>query len=145
MPKRSAHTSWTGGLQDGTGRVALTSSGVGVFDVSFPKRAAEDADGTTSPEELIAAAHSSCYSMSLTGAIARAGATPIGLEVDATVSLDADPAGGFRISTIALRVVGQVDGMDADAFQAAAETAKANCPVSKALTGTTITLEASLA
>ncbi len=145
MPKRSAHTSWTGGLQDGTGRVAFVSSGQGVFDVSFPKRAAEDADGVTSPEELIAAAHSACYSMSLTGAIARAGATPVGLEVDATVSLDPDPAGGFRISSVALRVVGQVDGLDAEGFALAAETAKANCPVSKALTGTTITLEASLA
>ena len=60
MPKRSAHTSWTGGLQDGLGRVTLSSSGVGAYDISFPRRAADDAEGTTSPEELIAAAYASC-------------------------------------------------------------------------------------
>ena len=76
MPTRKARTTWTGGLQDGSGRVELVSSGAGTFDVSFPKRAAEDADGTTSPEELIAAAHAACYSMALSNAIATAGALP---------------------------------------------------------------------
>ena len=76
MPTRTARTTWTGGLQDGTGEVELVSSGVATFDVSFPKRAAEEADGTTSPEELIAAAHSACYSMALSGGIAAAGGTP---------------------------------------------------------------------
>lgn len=145
MPKRSAHTSWTGGLQDGTGRVSLTSSGVGEYDVSFPKRAADEADGTTSPEELIAAAHSACYAMQLSALIARANATPKGLEVDATVSLDPDPAGGFQISTIALVVRGSVEGLDDEAFKKVADEAKAQCPVSKALTGTSITLDAALA
>jgi osmotically inducible protein OsmC len=145
MPTRSAHTSWTGGLQDGTGRVSLASSGAGTFDVSFPKRTAEDADGTTSPEELIGAAHSACYSMALSGGIARAGGTPLGLEVDASVTLGPDPAGGSRISSIELTVVGRVEGLDAEGFQLAAEEAKAGCPVSKALTGTTITLKATLA
>lgn len=145
MPKRSAHTSWTGGLQDGSGHVTLTSSGAGQFDVSFPKRAAEDADGTTSPEELIAAAHASCYAMQLSAFIVRAEATPKGLEVTATVSLEPDPAGGFRISNIALVVRGEVEGLDDAGFKEVAENAKAQCPVSKALTGTTITLDASLA
>jgi len=145
MPTRSAHTSWTGAIADGTGRVDLVSSGAGHFDVSYPRRAADDAEGVTSPEELIAAAHSACYAMALTGAIGRAGATPIGLEVDAAVTLGPDPAGGSRITEIALRVVGRVEGLDAAAFAELAATAKAGCPVSKALAGTTITLEASLA
>jgi lipoyl-dependent peroxiredoxin len=145
MPTRSAHTTWTGGVQDGSGRVMLTSSGAGTFDVSFPKRVAENADGTTSPEELIGAAHSACYSMSLSGGIARAGGTPLGLEVDAAVTLGPDPAGGFHISSIVLTVVGRVEGLDAEGFQRAAEEAKAGCPVSKALAGTNITLVASLA
>jgi osmotically inducible protein OsmC len=145
MPKRSAHTSWTGGLQDGTGHVTLVSSGAGEYDVSFPKRAAEKAEGTTSPEELIAAAHSSCYAMQLSALIAGAGATPKSLEVDATVSLEPDPAGGFQISTIALVVRGTVEGLDEAGFKKVADDAKAQCPVSKALTGTTITLDAGLA
>jgi len=82
-------------LQDGSGRVTLTSSGVGEYDVSFPKRTADEAGGTTSPEELIAAAHASCYAMQLSAMVARAEATPKVLEVDATVSLDPDPAGDF--------------------------------------------------
>jgi osmotically inducible protein OsmC len=145
MPKRSAHTSWTGGLQDGSGHVTLTSSGAGQYDVSFPKRAAENADGTTSPEELIAAAHSACYAMQLSALIARADATPKSLDVDATVSLDPDPAGGFRISTIVLVVRGKIEGLDEAGFMKVADEAKAQCPVSKALTGTTITLDTALA
>jgi osmotically inducible protein OsmC len=145
MPTRNAHTSWTGGLQDGTGTVSLTSSGLGSYEVSFPRRAAEDAEGVTSPEELIAAAHSACYSMALSGGIAAAGGTPRTLEVDAAVTLGPDPAGGVRITGIALTVRGTVEGLDEAGFVAAAEAAKAGCPVSKALTGTDITLDAALA
>ena len=145
MPTRSAHTSWTGTLQEGSGRVELVSSALGSYDVSFPKRAADDADGTTSPEELIAAAHSACFSMALSGGIARAGGVPKRLEVDAAVTLGPDPAGGFRITTIALTVRGTVENMDEAGFVAAAQDAKAGCPVSKALTGTDITLDAALA
>lgn len=144
MPQRSAHTSWTGGLQDGTGHVALTSSGAGDYDVSFPKRAADDAAGTTSPEELIAAAHSSCYAMQLSALVAAAGGSAIVLEVDATVSLQPDPAGGFRISGVEIKVRGTVDGIDDATFRQVANDAKEQCPVSKALTGTTITLDAAL-
>ena len=141
MPTRSAHTSWTGGLQDGSGEVSLTSSKAGSFEVSFPRRAAEDAGGVTSPEELIAAAHSSCYAMQLSAVLAEAGGMPRSLEVGAEVRLDPDPAGGFRITGIRLTVDGRVDGIDEAAFTAAAEKARDTCPVSKALTGTTITLE----
>jgi lipoyl-dependent peroxiredoxin len=145
MPIRTARTSWTGGLQDGSGTVELVSSGLGSYDVSFPKRAADDADGTTSPEELIAAAHTSCYAMQCSAVIAAAGGTPLSLDVTADVTLGPDKAGGFRISGIHLTVRGTVDGLDAAGFAKAAEDAKATCPVSKALTGTTITLDAALA
>jgi osmotically inducible protein OsmC len=146
MPTRTAHTEWTGTLQEGSGHVVLDSSGVGTFDVSFPKRAADEAGGQTSPEELIAAAHSSCYSMALSGLIAEAGGTPGSLDVKADVRLSPDPAGGFRISAIALTVRGKVEGLDDAGFKEAAEKAKAGCPVSKALTGVdNITLDAALA
>ena len=144
MPTRTARTAWNGTLQDGGGQVELTSSKVGTYDVSFPKRAAEDAGGTTSPEELIAAAHSSCFAMQLSANVAEAGGTPVALEVTADVTLGPDPAGGFRITGIALKVRGEVEGLDAAGFQQAAEAAKAGCPVSKALTGTEITLDAAL-
>ena len=134
MPTRTARTAWTGTLEAGSGRVELASSGVGAYEVSFPKRAAEDAGGTTSPEELIAAAHSACFAMQLSAAIARAGGTPHALDVRADVSLGPDPAGGFRLTGITLTVRGKADGLDADAFNSAAEAAKAGCPVSKALT-----------
>jgi osmotically inducible protein OsmC len=143
MATRTARTSWTGGLQDGSGQVELTSSKVGTLDVSFPKRTADDADGTTSPEELIAAAHSSCFSMALSNEIAKAGGTPRSLETQADVTLGAD-SGGLRITGIKLTVRGQVDNLDADGFRSAAEAAKAGCPVSNALTGTEITLDAQL-
>ncbi len=144
MPTRTARTAWNGGLQDGSGQVELSSSQLATFDVSFPARSADDAGGVTSPEELIAAAHSACYAMQLSALIAEAGGTPQSLEVTAEVSLGPDPAGGFRIPGIVLKVVGEVDGLDEAGFLEAANAAKASCPVSKALTGTQITLDARL-
>ena len=144
MPTRTARTAWTGTLQEGSGQVELTSSMVGTYEVSFPKRAADDADGTTSPEELVAAAHSACYAMSLSNGIAQAGGTPQSLEVQADVTLGPDPAGGFRLTGIKLTVRGEVEGLDEAAFKEAAEAAKAGCPISKALTGVEITLDAAL-
>lgn len=141
MPTRTATTTWNGGLQDGTGAVELTSSGLPGFDVSFPKRAADEADGTTSPEELIAAAHSSCYAMQFSALLGGAGATDISLTVAADVTLRPDPAGGFRISGIMLHVSGSASGVDGDTFGKLAEEAKVGCPVSKALAGTEITLD----
>ena len=144
MPTRTARTAWTGTLEQGSGQVELTSSQLATYDVSFPKRAADDANGSTSPEELIAAAHSSCYAMQLSALIAEAGGTPIALDVQADVSLGPDPAGGFHLTGIALTVRGEVEGLDAAGFEQAAAAAKASCPVSKALTGVEITLDAAL-
>ena len=144
MPTRTARTGWTGTLEEGSGQVELTSSGIGTYEVSFPKRAAEEAGGYTSPEELIAAAHSACYAMQLSALIAQAGGTPQALDVQADVSLGPDPAGGFRLTGIKLTVRGEVEGLDAADFVKAAEAAKASCPVSKALTGVDITLDAAL-
>jgi lipoyl-dependent peroxiredoxin len=144
MPTRTARTAWTGTLQEGSGQVELSSSHVGTYDVSFPKRTAEDAGGTTSPEELIAAAHSSCFAMQLSALLAEAGGTPQSLEVTADVSLGPDRAGGFRLTGITLAVRGKVEGLDADGFVRAAQAAKETCPVSKALTGVEISLDASL-
>ena len=145
MPTRTARTAWNGGLEDGSGQVELTSSKVGTYDVSFPKRAADDAGGVTSPEELIAAAHSSCFAMQLSHLIAEAGGTPQSLEVTADVTLGPDKGdGGFRLTGIALKVVGEVEGLDEAGFAKAADAAKAGCPVSKALTGVDITLDARL-
>jgi osmotically inducible protein OsmC len=146
VPSRTARTAWNGTLQDGSGQVELTSSGVGTYEVSFPKRAADESPGTTSPEELIGAAHSACYAMSLSNEIAKLGGTPQALDVTAYVTLGADSErGGFAITDIKLTVEAEVEGLDADGFEKAAQTAKEGCPVSKALAGTTITLEASLA
>jgi osmotically inducible protein OsmC len=145
MPVRTARVAWNGTLEQGSGQVELSSSKVGTFEVNFPKRTADDAGGTTSPEELIAAAHAACYAMQLSALVARAGGTPQSLDVRADVTLGPDPAGGFAITGIMLTVQGEVDGLDADGFAKAAADAKAQCPVSKALTGTTITLDAALA
>jgi osmotically inducible protein OsmC len=144
MATRTAHTAWTGGLQDGSGTVELASSKAGTFDVSWPKRTAETGEGGMSPEELLAAAHSSCYAMQLSALIARAGGTPKSLDVTADVRFGPDPAGGFHIPSIAITVRGEVDGLDESGFKEVAEDAKASCPVSKALTGTEITLDAAL-
>ena len=144
MPTRTATTTWTGDLQSGSGAVELSSSKVGSYEVSFPHRAADEADGATSPEELIAAAHSSCFAMAFSNQLAQAGGADARLTVRADVTLGADPAGGLRIRTSRLTVRGSVDGLDNDAFVTAAEQAKVGCPVSKALAGTDIQLDAAL-
>lgn len=144
MPTRTARTAWNGTLQEGSGQVELSSSKIGTYEVSFPKRVAEEAGGTTSPEELIAAAHSACYAMALSAEIGGAGGTPQALDVQADVTLGPDPAGGFRLTGIKLTVRGEVEGLNAEQFAQAAADAKAGCPVSKALTGVDITLDAAL-
>jgi len=144
MPTRTARTAWNGTLQEGSGQVELTSSKVGTFDVSFPKRAAEDAGGTTGPEELVAAAHAACYAMQLSAVIGEAGGTPQSLDVSVDVGLGPDTK-GFKLTGIKITVRGEVDGLDADGFATAAQNAKDSCPVSKALTGVDITLDAALA
>ena len=144
MPTRTARTAWTGTLEQGKGQVELTSSQIGTYEVSFPRRAADEAGGYTSPEELIAAAHSACYAMQLSALIGTAGGTPQALDVRADVSLGPDPAGGFHLTGIKLTVRGEVDGLDDAQFAKVAQDAKVSCPVSKALTGVDITLDAAL-
>lgn len=112
--------------------------------MSFPKRASDDGGGSTNPEELVAAAHSACFAMGLSNELETAGATPQGLDVTAAVTLGPDPAGGFRLTGIKLTVRGQAKGIDEAGFQKAAEAAKSGCPMSKALTGVEITLDATL-
>ena len=141
MPTRSARTTWTGGLQDGTGTVELVSSGIATYEVSFPRRAAEEAGGFTSPEELIAAAHSACFAMQFSALLGDAGGSGQSLDVGAQVTLGPDPAGGFRITGIQLTVRGSAEGLSAERFAEIAQQAKSTCPVSKALAGTTITLD----
>jgi osmotically inducible protein OsmC len=143
MPSRDATTHWEGGLQKGTGHVTLDSSNAGQFDVSFPTRTGNP-DGQTSPEELIAAAHSSCLAMNLSGTLEAAGYSPTSIDVSAEVTLGPDPKGGFHLSGIAITLSAVVDGLDDAKFAELAQTAKDTCPVSKALTGTTVTLDASL-
>jgi osmotically inducible protein OsmC len=140
MPTRTAKTVWTGGLEDGIGTVDLVSSGIATYQVSFPRRAADDAEGVTSPEELIAAAHTACFAMQFSALLGAAGGSSQSLEVTADVTLGPDPAGGFRISGIKLNVSGSADGISSDQFAKIAQDAKSGCPVSKALTGTDITL-----
>ncbi|NBM16107.1 OsmC family protein [Streptomyces sp. GC420] len=137
---RVAHTVWEGNLLEGSGNVSLDSSGIGTYAVSWPSRA-EQANGKTSPEELIAAAHSSCFSMALSHALAQAGTPPTQLTTQAEVTFQP----GTGITGIALSVEGQVPGIDEEAFVAAAENAKSNCPVSQALKAVPMTLTAKLA
>lgn len=136
---RTASTRWQGELMKGSGTVSLDSSGLGTYDVSWPARAAEPG-GRTSPEELIAAAHSACYSMALSNGLAGAGTPPESVDTKAEVTFQP----GEGITGIALRVKARVPGISAADFQAAAQHAKENCPVSKALAGAPITLEAEL-
>ena len=132
---RNAACEWHGSLTEGSGRVTLESSGLGTFDVTWASRA-EDPDGRTSPEELIAAAHASCFSMALSSGLAKAGHPPTTLNTSAEV--DFQPGEG--ITGIRLHVSGDVPGLDADGFREAAEAAKVGCPVSKALAAVPITL-----
>jgi osmotically inducible protein OsmC len=123
---------------EGSGQVDLQSSGTGKFDVSWPARA-EEANGKTSPEELIAAAHSTCYSMALSHGLAQAGNPPTSIDTTANVTFQP----GTGITGIALSVVGNVPGITAEQFEEAAQAAKTGCPVSQALSAVPITLETS--
>lgn len=137
---RTATTHWEGSLFEGKGRVSLESSGIGAYDVSWPARA-EEPNGVTSPEELIAAAHSACFSMAFSNMLTKAGHTVETLDTKADVTFQP----GQGITGVHLSTRGSVAGISAEEFARIAEEAKANCPVSQALTGTTITLDAALA
>ena len=140
--ERRAEVVWQGDLMNGRGTIGVVGSGAfGPLDVSWASRA-EEPNGKTSPEELIAAAWASCFSMQLSGGLARSGNPPEKLETSATVTFQP----GEGIIRGALTVRGTVPGLDEDGFKEAAEDAKKNCPVSKALTGVPeVTVEASLA
>jgi osmotically inducible protein OsmC len=142
--EHTAHASWNGDLMSGSGTVSTGSGAVSSVPLTWKARA-EDASAGSSPEELIAAAHAACFSMALSHGLAQAGNPATSLETDATATFDRTDA-GFRITKIALSVRGDVPGVDDAAFKEAAEGAKANCPVSKALEGNVeVTLDASLA
>ena len=141
MADRTAHVTWSGSLLEGSGAIDSVGSGAfGPLDVTWASRT-EESGGRTSPEELIAAAHASCFSMALSHALAQDGHPPDRLETSATVTF----VPGTGITKSALTVRGSVPGLDEDGFRAAAENAKENCPVSKALASVPeITLDASL-
>jgi lipoyl-dependent peroxiredoxin len=138
---RTAKVTWNGSLMDGSGTITETTTGaIGEQPVSWAARAEEPGD-KTSPEELIAAAHAACFSMALAHGLAQAGTPPEELNTSATVTFQP----GEGITKVALTVDGRVPGIDEDGFREAAEGAKANCPVSKALAGVPeITLDAHL-
>ena len=138
---RTAEAHWEGSLKQGQGEVDLVSSGIGQFEVSWPART-EAPNGLTSPEELIAAAHSTCFSMSVANELVLAG-NPAPTSVDTKADVTFQPGQG--ITGIELTVTAVVPGIDEEAFSAAIAAAEKNCPVSRALTGTTITVNASLA
>ena len=142
MADRTAHVTWSGSLTEGAGTITEVGSGAfGPLDVTWTSRT-EDSNGRTSPEELIAAAHASCYSMAFSNVLAKAGTPPEKLDVDAIVTFV--PGTGITKSALTVRAV--VPGIDEPAFLHAAQDAKENCPVSKALAAVPeITLEASLA
>ncbi|HEU5263944.1 MAG TPA: OsmC family peroxiredoxin [Gaiellaceae bacterium] len=142
MADRTANVTWSGSLTEGDGTIESVGSGAfGPLDVTWASRA-EDSNGLTSPEELIAAAHAACFSMALSHGLANAGTPPDRLETSATVTF----VPGTGITKSALAVRGTVPGMDEGAFLEAANAARENCPVSKALAAVPeITLEATLA
>jgi lipoyl-dependent peroxiredoxin len=127
---RRAAVTWNGDLMSGAGTIDEVGSGAfGPLDISWAARSEEASGGKTSPEELIAAAHASCFSMALAHALAGVGKVPERLQTSATVTF----VPGTGITKIALAVRGNVPGLDADGFREAAEDAKKNCPVSQAL------------
>jgi lipoyl-dependent peroxiredoxin len=139
---RRAEVRWQGSLLDGSGTIVSTTTGaIGEQPVSWAARSTDETGGVTSPEELIAAAHAACFSMALANGLSKDGHDPDELRTSATVTFQP----GEGITRIALTVDGSVPGVDEDGFRAAAQTAKENCPVSKALAGVPeIALEARL-
>lgn len=141
---RRADASWQGSLARGSGAVSASSSqAFRDLPITWASRT-ESPDGRTSPEELIAAAHASCFSMALSAGLSRAGTPPESLQVSAVVTFD-QVEGGWKVVSSALTVRGRVPGLDAAGFQQAAEAAKDGCPISQALKGNVLlSVEASL-
>ena len=131
--ERRAQITWEGDLAHGSGTFTVGSGSIGPQDVSWSART-EEPGGKTSPEELLAAAHASCFSMALSAGLARAGTPPRRLEVEAVVTFD-KVGDGWKVVSSALTVRGDVPDTDEEAFRAAADDAKDNCPISQALKG----------
>lgn len=141
MAERSAQATWNGDLIHGSGEIAEAPSGAfGPLQVTWASRSEEEHGGKTSPEELLAAAHAACFAMALSNGLAQGGHPPESLQTSATVTF----VPGTGVTRSALTVTGSVPGISEDDFRAAAEDAKENCPVSKALGGVEKTLEARL-
>lgn len=140
MPKRKGDAEWKGGLKGGEGTLSL---GSGAFEGSYSFGSRFEEAGGTNPEELIGAAHAACFSMALAGALEKEGYAPERVSTRATVELRVGEDGA-RISTVRLTTEAEVEGIEESAFQQAAEGAKQECPVSKALAGVDIELEATL-
>jgi osmotically inducible protein OsmC len=143
IAERSAKSVWEGDLAHGNGKITSGSGALGELPVTWASRT-ERSDGKTSPEELIAAAHASCFSMALAHALTEAGHAPERLTVSADVTLDAVD-GTPTVTTSALTVEGSVPGLDQTGFEAAAADAGKNCPISRALAGVRISVTAKLA
>jgi len=145
IAERSAQTTWKGSLAKGEGTLASGSGALGELPVTWASRT-ERSDGQTSPEELIAAAHASCFSMALSHELTQGGNEPEQLDVTAVVTLDR-VGDAPTVTRSALTVTGRVPGIDAAAFEAAAQSAGKGCPISRLLTGGSaeITVEATLA
>src|SRR5438270_8179544 len=142
IAERNATAGWDGDLAHGNGAVTGASGGLGDLAVTWASRT-ERSDGKTSPEELVAAAHASCFSMALSGGLAQGGNPPERLEVSAKVTLD-QRDGAATVTTSELTVTGTVPGIDQAAFEQAASGAGKNCPISRALGGVQITVSATL-
>jgi osmotically inducible protein OsmC len=140
MPIRVSEAHWTGGLKDGKGTMQL---GSGSFEGPYSFGSRFEEDHGSNPEELIGAAHAGCFSMALSQILEEAGRTPEKIDTRAKVHLDPQD-GGFKITRIELETEGDVPGIDEAAFKKHAETAKSNCPVSRALTGVEISVSAKL-
>jgi lipoyl-dependent peroxiredoxin len=141
--ERRAQITWEGDLASGSGTFTVGSGSIGPQDVSWSART-EEPGGKTSPEELLAAAHASCFSMALSAGLARAGTPPRRLETEAVVTFD-KVGDGWKVVSSALKVRGDVPGAEEEAFRVAAEDAKDNCPVSQALRGNVeLSVDASL-
>lgn len=136
MPTNQAQAIWEGNLVDGSGRLQARSQ---AFDLPYSLKSRVEEMPATNPEELIAAAHAGCFTMMMTALLSRAGTPPTAIKTTARVKLDS-AGGGFTITKIELETQGTVPGIDAATFAEIAANAKVNCPVSKALTGTTVEL-----
>jgi osmotically inducible protein OsmC len=142
IAERSAQTTWTGDLAHGRGSLSTGSGALSDLEVTWASRT-QRPEGKTSPEELIAAAHSSCFSMALSNELTQAGNPPEELEVDANVTLD-EKDGAPTVTTSELTVTGRVPGIDQETFIKAATNAGKNCPISRALASVEIHVSAAL-